>query len=125
MTLVSCDIFTRNQKPCGPSTAAVTRALTYWTLLGAGKMTEKVSEPFKDDGAIGKQFQDTEEGTAGVKALTVLSVWPPAFHAAARPERNSPVSLPGLRVHGVSFEFWNEKTNYLRRRMLGEIFLCG
>lgn len=32
----------------------------------AGKMTEKVSEPFKEDGAIGKQFNDTEEGSAGV-----------------------------------------------------------
>ena len=31
----------------------------------AGKVTEKVGETLKDDGSVGKQFQDTDEGVAG------------------------------------------------------------
>ena len=43
----------------------------------AGQATEKVASAFKDEGSVGKQFQDTEEGAAGAMpcALCVHAVW--------------------------------------------------
>jgi len=39
-----------------------------------GQATEKVASAFKDEGAIGKQFQDTEDGAAASTAQNVADV---------------------------------------------------
>lgn len=66
-----------NEQLSQPWTGAAGYDVTRWPTSCAGKVTEKVTEPFKDDGVIGKQFQDTEEGAAGVEAHPVLSARPP------------------------------------------------
>jgi len=39
-----------------------------------GKATEKVAGVFKDEGSVGKQFQDTEDGAAASAAQKVADV---------------------------------------------------